>query len=73
MSDTQPISDHGATSEEEQNELRKISQDNAADDTVLGGVDNAAGSLTRPLAGDRQDADDVVDQATLNDREQRHG
>ena len=74
MSDTEPIMrDHSDTSEEEQNELRKINQDNAADDTVLGGVDHAAGSLTRPLQGNRQDASDVVDEAALNDREQRHG
>lgn len=73
MTDTTPISDHGATSEEEANELRKINQDNAADDGILGGIDNAAGSITRPLQGDDQDAGDIVDEAALNDREQRHG
>ncbi len=74
MSDTEPIMrDHTDTSEEEQNELRKINQDNAADDSVLGGIVNAAGSITRPLQGNQQDASDVVDEAALNDREQRHG
>ena len=74
MSDTEPIMrDHSDTSEEEQNELRKINQDNASDDSVLGGIDNAAGSLTRPLQGNQQDASDIVDEAALNDREQRHG
>ena len=74
MSDTDPImSDHSDTSEEEQNELRKINQDNAADDSILGGIGDAAGSLTRPLQGNQQDASDVVDDAALNDREQRHG
>ena len=74
MSDTEPIMrDHTDTSEEEQNELRKIHQDNAADDTVLGDIDNAAGSLTRPLQGNQPDASDIVDEAALNDREQRHG
>jgi len=74
VSDTEPIMrDHSDTSEEEQNELRKINQDNAADDSVLGGIDNAAGSLTRPLQGNQQDASDIVDEAALNDREQRHG
>ncbi len=74
MSDTEPIMrDHTDTSEEEQNELRKINQDNRADDGVGGGIDNAAGSLTRPLQGNQPDETDVVDDATLNDREQRHG
>lgn len=74
MSDTEPIMrDHTDTSEEEQNELRKINQDNAADDGILGGIDNAAGSLTRPLQGNQQDTSDVVDEAALNDRDQRRG
>lgn len=74
MSDTEPIMrDHADTSEEEQNELRKINQDNAADDTVLGGIENAAGSLTRPLQGNQPDERDIVDETVLNDREQRHG
>lgn len=73
MTDTTPISDHGATSEEEANELRKIRQDDDDDGGVLGGVDNVTDSLTRPLQGNDQDGGDIVDDAVLNDREQRHG
>ncbi len=74
MSDTEPIMrDHADTSEEERNELRKINQDNTADDTVLGGIGNAAGALTRPLQGNQQNEVDLGDEAALNDREQRHG
>jgi hypothetical protein len=70
--DTDPImSDHSDTSEEEANELRKIHQDNASDDGILGGIDNAAGSITRPLQGNDQDDGDIVDDAVMNDRAQR--
>ena len=72
MTDTTPISDHDATSEEEANELRKIHQDDDGGGG-LGGVDNVTESLTRPLQGNDQDGGDIVDDSVLNDREQRHG
>lgn len=74
MSDTQPIMrDHSDTSEEEQNELRKIAQDNDADDTLIGAVDDATSQITSTLDPERRDEDDLARDAVLNDREQRQG